>query len=203
MYIKIDGLNMKNILGSDEKPTAKLLYDEMVRNHLSITGFITSAEVERNKNYYDEMHQLIPLNEGLVEEGKNKAEIKDILLKYLVPLELDKNELTIIDRYLLPNYKAAQLLSEILLDAVPCKKVRVITNRDNENNSARIFIEEKMKENGFAFSVEYNDQIHDRWWLSSKSGIYCGTSLNGLGKKCSTIDPLSPETFHELSRKFL
>lgn len=43
--------------------------------------------------------------------------------------------------------------------------------------------------------------IKDRWWMSRRSGLIMGTSINGLGERTSRIEPMSTAAFNTISTR--
>lgn len=68
-------------------------------------------------------------------------------------------------------------------------------NNPNRNFFARV----KNALGNCALEYVNMDSLHDRHWfcVESKKGFYTGTSLNGVGKKYCTVDPLSEETCND------
>lgn len=203
MYVEIQDLKLTDFLDSDGELNSEMLCQTIQNNKLQVTNYALSTEIERNKEYYDLMHQQKILLESFIPDGTSEKEIIEIFIDELKPLELERNKLTIVDPYIFANGTEISLLSEILLKCVICKDICFITNCNSEKYCVRKNIEDFLNENGFKFTVKYDSSIHDRYWLSNKSGIICGTSFGGIGKKKSLIMKLDDKNYYDIAKVFL
>ena len=52
---------------------------------------------------------------------------------------------------------------------------------------------------GLAVTVRYTNTFHDRFWIADQTkGVFCGTSLNGIGIRYSLADYLKEEDVQEI-----
>lgn len=204
MYFKLKGnIDIYQIFdnengGFDNKKFCKQIID----NDIKIEKYVTCAEIERNKEYYEKMHPTNILNEDYIKGNLSNEEIKNLFCKFSQPLNLNNCKLTIIDPYIFSKGTDSDLLTEILIENVKKKEIRFVTNQSKIDVSIKSNIETILCNNGFTINCDYRQDIHDRWWYSRCNGFTTGISFNGLNKKNSTIKRLEQDELNNIINDF-
>jgi len=146
------------------------------------------------------------LNEEFIPKNLSDSQIINIIGERVRDITRD-GILIIIDQYIFPqNYSLGylELLTSILKKENIYKNIIfIVSDREFNNDLYNSFLEEAIKKNivrdkrniKYVFSREF----HDRFWITpSEEGFICGSSLNGIGKKYSSIYDLSKEDCKEI-----
>lgn len=143
-----------------------------------------------------------PLMEDVTTPKDSTPAIQKLLIRFMTSLNL-KDELIIVDPYFYyPNAddSYANMILNILDQFInDIREIRVITapNKRAYSTTTRSKVERAIKDvkPDILITHSTSDHIHDRFWITSnrQKGILLGTSLNGLGKKYSVIEYLSPQ----------
>lgn len=198
MYFNLEGnMDCAAMLSERGGYDSEKFCAQIKERQLEIKGTLTCAEVDKWREYYFRMHPKQVLNEDIMERHLSDVEIKEEFEKFLKPLYVDYCRLTIIDPYLLASHTDVALLVQILQQNVKSKKIRIITKRSKVNDMIKNEFEVSLNE--FDIKVEYEDNIHDRWWYTRVNGFQCGSSFNGIGKdKLITISLLKGEDLNRI-----
>ncbi|WP_059053646.1 hypothetical protein [Paenibacillus senegalimassiliensis] len=124
---------------------------------------------------------------------------------YLINIESEQNELIVIDSYFFPpNYNEDYL--EMILKIVEKSKariVKVITSNRRNRSLESIFIG-RIRGLGMNLDIKYSEKFHDRFWITDQyKGFITGTSLNGVGRKISSINYLEREDIEALFEEII
>ena len=164
MYFKLKGnIDICQIFDNENGGfNNKKFCQQILDNDIKIEKYVTCAEIERNKEYYDRMHPLNKLNEEYIKGNLSNAEIKNLFSNFSQPLNLDSCKLTIIDPYIFSKGTDCNLLTQILIENVKKKEIRFVTNQIKIDISIKSNIETVLCDNGFTINCDYRQDIHDR-----------------------------------------
>ena len=111
----------------------------------------------------------------------------DKFVEYIGKINGIGGELLIIDPYLFPRKSDDTypgMLAQILNKA-DCKRVTVVTDKKNLDEHLLKKVRQSTKSE---IDLVYSSDFHDRFWIANEEeGFVCGTSLNGVGGRISSI----------------
>jgi hypothetical protein len=147
------------------------------------------------------------LNEEFIPRNLSNQEIINIINNQLKSLNHGGN-LIIIDQYIFPkdySQDYVKTLIDILRNNGVFKNLIFVTNKNYNSALFTDFVKETVKnnivENNSDIKIVTSNEFHDRFWISpNEEGFICGTSLNGIGKKYSSIYELSKEDSKDIIR---
>ncbi|WP_025678830.1 hypothetical protein [Paenibacillus massiliensis] len=119
---------------------------------------------------------------------------------YLMNIESEQNELIVIDPYFFPsNYNEGYLEMIIkIIEKSKARTVKVITSNRRNRSLESTFIR-SIRSLGMNLDIKYSEKFHDRFWITDQyKGFITGTSLNGVGRKISSINYLEREDIETL-----
>ena len=125
--------------------------------------------------------------EEILWKNMTVSERIDKFVEYIEKIDGIGGELLIIDPYIFPrkfDNTYPGMLAQILNKA-DCKRVTVVTDKKNLNGHLfeKVRLSTKSK-----IDLVYSSDFHDRFWIANKEkGFVCGTSLNGVGRRISSI----------------
>ena len=140
-----------------------------------------AEEIMSNNN------QEVLLEEVIWKNMKDEEKVKKFT-EYISKIGGVKGDLLIIDPYLFcknskDDYK--KLLQNILIQS-QCRSLKIITDKSNYDES---FFRETEKVINKSIQLIDTRDFHDRFWIANEcKGFISGTSLNGVGKKYSSIN---------------
>lgn len=175
----------------------------MSKLFLEVINYILRSKYNRNTYEVKLIKELDDetFNEVINTSGCNEYFTEEVLLDnisdddivnkfncYLEQIKSEGADLVIIDPYLLSgsdlNY--TNTLINILKKA-KAKKYTIITDQNNIDNTCKNYILKEFPD----IEIIYTKKIHDRFWICNrKTGLYVGTSLNGIGRKLTLINLL-------------
>lgn len=138
------------------------------------------------------------LLEEILMINMNDEEKIEKILKYIEEIGGKKGEMLIIDPYIFPRniteeYK--NMLMSIFRKG-EFNKLSIVTDSSNYNESLFNEIENFL---GSKIQINFSSEFHDRFWIANENkGFILGTSLNGIGKKYSSINLLDEEDVKEI-----
>ena len=142
---------------------------------------------------YFEAKGMKPLLEEVLWKNMTLDERINKFVRYVEKIGGINNDLLIIDPYLFPrNYDTnyVTMLSQILIRS-NCTRITVVTDKNNFSSDVFKTINRAITPN---IELIYSSDFHDRYWIANKSkGFNSGTSLNGVGRKISSILMLEQE----------
>ena len=144
----------------------------------------TSEEIEQ----YFLQQDMEPISEEIVWKKMTDEMIIKKFLQYIEQIEGIKGDLLIIDPYLFCKKASAEY--KIMLQAILAESnyssLMVITDKAHFDDT---FFEETKKALGKEIQIIFSEEFHDRFWIANECcGFIAGTSLNGIGKKYSSIN---------------
>lgn len=171
-----------NIVFSEYYPESVSDLNDKIKERLYKNGLSKTLELETFSNF-------------IGKPGDNKDHIVFHLQKYLDNVILT-DHLTIIDGYFFSSTNDKEyegfvfdILKKYLHDL---KSIRIITKKNEVDKNVKNNLISKIKEYNNEIIVTHKNckLFHDRFWISdfTKSGLFIGTSLNGLGKKYCLVD---------------
>lgn len=168
------------------------------------TGLKLCNYIEVTSNGFDLQKQndhgnLEILNEEVLWKNLSNDEKVQKFSEYLNKIGAISGNLIIIDPYIFPkkydnSYK--DLITRIL-NIANFKSLKIITNQYNYNNT--LYNEVKKSLVGNSIEVIFNNDFHDRFWIANRNKAFLvGSSLNGIGKKISSINYIDDDDIQEL-----
>jgi hypothetical protein len=156
-----------------------------------------SEIIEFINNYgFDKVIQRnLVLGEAVIAIGAPKNDIINKFTSYFDFIGKNKNY-CIIDPYIFPSkfdQTYMQLLQSILSIAGNIGELHIITSTKYNQSVKQQFV--SMVSTNFPnthLKINHSDDYHDRFWLNivDENGFVVGTSLNGLGKKYTSLSYL-------------
>ena len=183
---------------------ARELARQIIDNGLEFKGYITDAEVDKlmeYKKYYESMHPKMTLNEDYISDSITTGEIIKMFDKFFVPLDAANCQVTVVDQYIFSNGIDVALLTDIIKKNVTSLKVRFLTKQSNEVASVKNNIINVLSTFGFSVHVDYDNNLHDRWWYTRVNGFTTGISFNGFSRKESTMKMLDQSELNNIILK--
>lgn len=150
-----------------------------------------AEEIMSNNN------QEVLLEEVIWKNMKDEEKVKKFT-EYIAKIGGVKGDLLIIDPYLFcknskDDYK--KLLQNILIQS-QCRSLKIITDKSNYDES---FFRETEKVINKSIQLIDTRDFHDRFWIANEcKGFISGTSLNGVGKKYSSINIMDEEDVKDI-----
>ena len=138
------------------------------------------------------------LNEEILWKNMTISERIDKFVEYIERIDGVEGHLLIIDPYLFPrkcdkNYP--KMLVQIFNKA-NCVSITVVTDESNYNKS---IFETVSQDTESPIKVIFSSDFHDRYWIANeKKGFNCGTSMNGVGRKISSILMLEDDDVRDI-----
>jgi len=142
--------------------------------------------------------------EAVLADNAPRDEYTD-LLRYMVRNIQASQELLIVDPYLFPigvDPDYVPYLEKIFTTAIDAiHRLDIITSKKNHCEKVQtefLAMVQRVKP-GLPVTVRYTNAFHDRFWIADKArGVFCGTSLNGVGKRYSLADYLRDMDVQEI-----
>lgn len=122
--------------------------------------------------------------------------------EYFTKISSQNSELIIVDPYLFKDKSDdyCDLLTAIIVSA-KASSIVVVTDKRNYDPQSYNKITRPLTQ---TIQVKYSSDFHDRFWIANRSkGFYCGTSLNGIGKRISLINLLSEYDVGEIIEELM
>jgi hypothetical protein len=146
----------------------------------------------------------INLTEAVLADNTPRDEYVD-LLRYMVRNIQVTQELLIIDPYLFPTGVAPDYvpyLEKIFATAIGnINRLDIITSKMQHSKKIEkdfLAMVQRVK-HGLSVTVRYTNAFHDRFWIADQvRGVFCGTSLNGIGKRYSLADYLRDKDVRDI-----
>lgn len=172
-----------------------------------------------NRYEYEMFHHLPEPLEDMIERS-NRAlglnpEYRDVLyqvkrqdenlktIKRFIK-ETIKEKLYIIDRYIFPQKFDSDYLDNLISLINECSAKRIVFVVSSTYNNVLYDRIEKILTGKVDIELIVTDNFHDRFWLSPPVyGFLMGTSLNGVGKRISSVQKLYSNDVIELIREVL
>lgn len=149
-------------------------------------------EIYNNSN--NETSNLQIIHEEFLHRNLTNEEISEKILTKVKESNGINSNVVIIDPFLLHDNSTdyIMLLRNILKNIDPIS-LTIITN-PNYCEEAK-----EMVENEFFARIINNNEFHDRFWIfNNNKGFLLGTSLNGIGKKYTTIQTLEDSDIKDI-----
>lgn len=130
------------------------------------------------------------LNEEVLWKNLTECEKVNIFIKYLSEIGGINGDLIIIDPYIFPKKYDGQyefLLKNILKNS-KFKTLKIITSKSKFNKSLYKKVNCALNKK---IQIKFSDEFHDRFWIANENkGFLVGSSLNGVGRRISSINYL-------------
>lgn len=204
MWFEVDGqINIPSMLDNQQGGiNVQKFCKQLITNQVRIVGYKTSAEIEKWKKYYEDMHPRQYLTEDVLQTSITEEEIKTVFGKFFKSLSADSCRVTIIDPYIFATTTKVDLLISVLKSNVGSKQLRFITTDANSNLTVKNEIKTKLSDLGFSIFIENKNDIHDRWWYTRIKGFYCGSSFNGIGRKATMLNAIPDKDLNNIIELF-
>ena len=158
-----------------------------------VYGKIRAAIREKGISHFT---STVNLMEAVLADNTPKDQYTD-LLRYMVRNIQASQTLLIIDPYLFPVKAASDYVpyqEKIFATAIGnINRLDVITSKKQHSKKVeRDFLAMVLRvKPGLPVTVRYSNAFHDRFWIADQArGVFCGTSLNGIGIHYSLADYL-------------
>lgn len=162
-------------------------------------GICTGLAIDDIESF-DEISKLKVLHEEVLWKNMTMDERTSKILDYLKLIGGISGELLIVDPYMF-CYKAEKEYKEMVKSVFckcGCERIQIITDK---NKFDETFCKEIRQSVNTKLEVYFSDDFHDRFWIANeKKGFLMGTSLNGIGKKYTSIVMLNEEDVREIVR---
>ena len=124
----------------------------------------------------------------------------NIIKRYLNDYIQITENLIIIDRYMFPNKYDDDYIINLVDILASCKADKILFITSNNYNQILFSnVKSKLGKLNKNCCLIISEEFHDRFWFSPKrGGFYMGTSLNGIGKRISSINKIPPYDFSQL-----
>ncbi|MBU0712336.1 hypothetical protein KKA87_10500 [bacterium] len=196
----------------DEKDTFKIAnYASDLGYSLKITskGSLVYSEAIKliEENGVSDLLRMQLLQEEVLPNGVNRDKLLDTLRYKLNRIDAHK-DLLIIDSYLFPNVHDSDYIDYFIAvfqgSISKCNKLSIVTKKDRNERIENEIVKRILNVNSnLTICQKYSNIFHDRYWIADQSrGLLVGTSLNGIGRKYSTIDYLDNRDTLEIIDKF-
>jgi hypothetical protein len=166
-----------------------------------VYGKVKEAIREKGISHFTDTVELM---EAVLADNTPKDEYTD-LLRYMVRNIQASQELLLIDPYLFPIRAASDYVSyleKIFATAIGgINRLEIITSKKqhSEKVEAAFLAMVRRVKPGLLVAVRYTNAFHDRFWIADKArGVFCGTSLNGIGSRYSLADYLKDADVQEI-----
>lgn len=185
MYFRLDDSEFKGNCSEVMSIIISFCKDLYVKTGLKLGIFMGPTENGLDTYYKD--NGLEVATEEILWKNMTICERIDKFVEYIEKIDGIGGELLIIDPYIFPrkfDNTYPGMLAQILNKA-DCKRVTVVTDKKNLNEHLleKVRLSTKSK-----IDLVYSSDFHDRFWIANKEkGFVCGTSLNGVGRRISSI----------------
>lgn len=142
--------------------------------------------VEKGVSY---LWQLVQNQEDFLGRTPDREPLLEVLRKMLVRLA-PTEELTIVDRYLLPS-ACSDCVNDLVFVLTPIiaaiSRVVIVTSQKHDARQLTA-LRERLGGN-CEIVLRISEEFHDRFWIvDGARGLFVGTSLNGIGKRYALAD---------------
>ena len=185
MYFRLDTTKYQGDPSKIHNIMCEFCKDLFEKTGLSLGLYMGPAHEELEA--YCKNNGLEVATEEILWKNMTVSERIDKFVEYIEKIDGIGGELLIIDPYIFPrkfDNTYPGMLAQILNKA-DCKRVTVVTDKKNLNGHLleKVRLSTKSK-----IDLVYSSDFHDRFWIANKEkGFVCGTSLNGVGRRISSI----------------
>jgi len=171
--------------------------------HFDYVGQIANKQVESSWADYMAEDNLQYIEEAMGDRNMSLPEKIKLLSSELIKIGSAENQLTIVDPYIFPKKYDDDYCDLFLgiIQTAEVSSVKIIADQRKTDSAICDSIKSRLSALSIPMYVYFSGNYHDRWWIieSKRTGIVCGTSLNGFGKgKLSTIRPLGDQDVEKI-----
>lgn len=185
MYFRLDDSKFKGDCLEEMSIIISFCKDLYNKTGLNLGIFMGPIGVDLDT--YCKVNGLEIATEEILWKNMTICERIDKFVEYIEKIDGIGGELLIIDPYLFPRKSDNTypgMLAQILNKA-DCKRVTVVTDKKNLDEH---LLEKVRQSTKSKIDLVYSSDFHDRFWIvNEEKGFVCGTSLNGVGGRISSI----------------
>lgn len=162
------------------------VFSEILYKETGLNLGIYAGPLEEEIRKLDKNFEI--LKEDVLWKNLTECEKVNIFVAYINKVGGINGDLIIIDPYIFPKKYDSQyefLLKNILKNS-KFKTLKIITSKSKFNKSLYKKVNNALNKK---IQIKFSDEFHDRFWIANgNKGFLTGSSLNGVGRRISSIN---------------